>query len=127
VPTNSPEQLDPQDRENIVNLIAEFDYHINMRNALDLIASQSGVSVLAKTRNLKKEIKEEIVMKKSTMRLQQFSPTEIKSLMIDAQVQQEEIDRLTSPQAPISPDMLNSAKKIGAKVEKKDEADLGGQ
>lgn len=115
------EQLDPQDRDNIVNLIAEFDHHINMRNALDLIASQSGVSVLAKSRNLKKEIKDEIVMKKSTMRLQQFSPTEIKSLMIDAQVQQEEIDRLTSPQPAVSPDMLTSAKKISAKMEKKDE------
>lgn len=117
------EQLDPQDRDNIVNLIAEFDHHINMRNALDLIASQSGVSVLAKSRNLKKEIKDEIVMKKSTMRLQQFSPTEIKSLMIDAQVQQEEIDRLTSPQPAVSPDMLTSAKKISAKMEKKEGGD----
>ena len=58
------EQLDPRDRENIVTLIAEFDHHINMRNALDIIASQTGIAVLSKAHNLKKDLKEEIHMKK---------------------------------------------------------------
>ncbi|MCD6109857.1 hypothetical protein J7J83_03815 [bacterium] len=106
------EGLDPRDRENIVSLIAEFDYHINMRNALDLLASQSGVSVLEKGNNLSEDIKSEITRKKSKMRLQQFAPTDIKTLMINSKMQQRTIDEMTSPKASISNDDLDSVKPI---------------
>lgn len=104
------EQLDPRDRENIVNLIAEFDNHINMRNALDILASQSGVSVLEKAGSLRRDIKDEIAHKKGEMRLQQFSPTEIKTLMLDHNVQRERMNDLTSPKAAISPANISAVK-----------------
>lgn len=106
------EQMDPRDRENIVSLIAEFDYHINMRNALDILASQSGVSVLKKAGILRDDIKEEIGYKKSKMRLQQFKPTDMKTLMIDDGFQQEKINELISPKAPISDEDIDSVKPI---------------
>ncbi|MFA6080501.1 MAG: hypothetical protein WC753_03435 [Candidatus Gracilibacteria bacterium] len=103
------EQMDPRDRENIVTLIAEFDHHINMRNALDIIASQTGISVLSKVHNLKKDLKEEIRMKKGKMRIQPPSPTEMKTLMLDTDTQQDEINAITSPQAAIPEKFLDSA------------------
>ena len=106
------EQMDPRDRENIVNLIAEFDYHINMRNALDLLSSQSGVSVLRKVGMLKQDIKDDIKHKKSKMRLQQFAPTDMKNLMIDAEIQQETINEMTSPQASIPSKNVNEVEAI---------------
>ncbi|MEK7524486.1 MAG: hypothetical protein AAB588_05675 [Patescibacteria group bacterium] len=106
------EQLDPRDRENIVNLIAEFDYHINMRNALDILSSQSGVSVLEKANTLRKDIKDEIGLKKGKMRLQQFSPTEIRTLL-DAKIQQDKIDELTSPKAAIPQENIRRLKSAG--------------
>jgi hypothetical protein len=54
------EKLDPRDREDIVSLIAEFDFHINQRNAIDIIASKMGTSVLSKMENLKKEFRDEV-------------------------------------------------------------------
>lgn len=95
------EQLDPRERENIVTLIAEFDHHINMRNALDIIASQTGIAVLSKAHNLQKDLKEEIHTKKSKIRISLPSSTELKTLMIDTEKQQENIDTLVSPQAAI--------------------------
>ncbi|MBD3331001.1 hypothetical protein GF354_05770 [Candidatus Peregrinibacteria bacterium] len=95
------EQMDPRERENIVSLIAEFDYHINMRNALDLLASQSGVEVLKKAGILNQEVKDDIKHKKSKMKLRQFTPTDMKNLMIGTGVQQEVINEMTSPQAQI--------------------------
>lgn len=108
------EQMDPRDRENIVTLIAEFDHHINMRNALDIIASQTGIAVLSKVQNLKKDLKEEIRMKKGKMRIQPPSPTELKTLMLDTDTQQDEINTLTSPQASIPEQFLDS---VGGVVE----------
>lgn len=106
------EQLDPRERENIVTLIAEFDHHINMRNALDIIASQSGIGVLSKVQNLQKDLKEEIRMKKSKMRISPPSPTELKTLMIDSEKQQDSIAVLTSPQASIPAVFMDSVEKI---------------
>jgi hypothetical protein len=113
------QQLDPRDRENIVNLIAEFDYHINMRNALDLLASESGVSVLKKAGALRDDIKEEISMRKKGMRLQQFAPTDIKTLMVGTEVQQEKIEELISPKIAIPEGNLKSVEPILGKKGKK--------
>ncbi|MFA6397235.1 MAG: hypothetical protein WDK96_00085 [Candidatus Paceibacterota bacterium] len=113
------EQLDPRDRENIVNLIAEFDYHINMRNALDILASESGVSVLKKADSLRNDIKEEIFQKKGKMRLQQFTPTDIKTLMVSTETQREKIDELVSPKVAISEDTLKKVRPVLGKKNKK--------
>ncbi|HCW31986.1 MAG: hypothetical protein UT55_C0037G0004 [Candidatus Peregrinibacteria bacterium GW2011_GWE2_39_6] len=106
------EQMDPRDRENIVSLIAEFDHHINMRNALDLLSAQSGVSVLEKANTLRSDIKDDINFKKGKMRLQQFSPTDVKTLMLQTRNQQGVIDKLTSPRAQISKIDVESLKSI---------------
>ncbi|KKT00807.1 MAG: hypothetical protein UW07_C0004G0014 [Candidatus Nomurabacteria bacterium GW2011_GWF2_43_8] len=106
------QQLDPRDRENIVNIISEFDYHINMRNAYDILASESGVSILKKASVLKNDIKEEIRLKKETMRLQQFGTTDIKTLMVNTEIQEERINELTSPKAAISDSNIKTVKPI---------------
>ncbi|MBA4320525.1 MAG: hypothetical protein C0412_19170 [Flavobacterium sp.] len=106
------EQLDPRDRENIVNLIAEFDHHINMRNALDILASASGVSVLEKIETLRGDFKEDVFLKKDKIRLKQLSPTDIKTLMMSAGVQKEEIIKQILPKAAISEDNFKNAKTI---------------
>ncbi len=115
------QQLDPRDRENIVNLIAEFDYHINMRNALDILASESGVSVLKKAEILQHDIKEEIVIKKNKMRLQQFTPTDIKTLMVKTEVQEERISDMISPKVAISKDNIKSVKPVLGKTKPRNE------
>lgn len=106
------QKLDPRDRENIVNLIAEFDQHINMRNTLDILASESGISVLKKAETLQKDIKEEILQKKSKIRLQNFTPTEIKTLMVGTETQSERINELISPQVAISEENLKKVKNV---------------
>lgn len=102
------EQLDPRERENIVTLIAEFDHHINMRNALDIIASQTGVTVLSKIQNLQKNLQTEIQHKKSNIRIAPPSSLEIKTLMVDTDKQQTTINTLTAPQSDVSLGLLDS-------------------
>ncbi|MDP4103341.1 MAG: hypothetical protein Q8935_00190 [Bacillota bacterium] len=104
------QQLDPRDRENIVNLIAEFDHHINMRNTLDILASESGISVLKKAETLQKDIKEEILQKKIKIRPQNFTPTEIKTLMVGTETQSERISLLISPKVSIPEENIKKVK-----------------
>jgi hypothetical protein len=104
------QQLDPRDRENIVNLIAEFDHHINMRNTLDILASESGISVLKKAETLQKDIKEEILQKKIKIRRQNFTPTEIKTLMVGTETQSERISLLISPKVAIPEENIKKVK-----------------
>jgi hypothetical protein len=106
------QQLDPQDRENIVNLIAEFDHHINMRNAVDILVAESGVSILKKANTLRPDIKEEIGVKKDKIRLQQFAPTDIKTLMLNVETQEEKIEEIISPKASISEENLKKVKPV---------------
>lgn len=106
------QQLDPRDRENIVNLIAEFDHHINMRNTLDILASESGISVLKKAETLQKDLKEEILQKKHKIRSQNFTPTEIKTLMVGTETQSERISLLISPNVAIPEENIKRVKQV---------------
>ena len=83
-----------------------------MRNAYDILASESGVSILKKASVLKNDIKEEIRLKKETMRLQQFGTTDIKTLMVNTEIQEERINELTSPKAAISDSNIKTVKPI---------------
>lgn len=96
------EKLDPRDREDIISLIAEFDFHINQRNAIDIIASKMWTSVLSKMENLKKEFRDEVVLKKSKMKPQQPWLSEMKALMIDQNAQNSAISDLVQPKAKIT-------------------------
>lgn len=51
-------------------------------------------------------------MKKSKMRIQQPSSADLKTLMLDTENQQEEINSLTSPRAPIPSQFMRSADEI---------------
>jgi len=96
------EKLDPRDREDIVSLIAEFDFHINQRNAIDIIASKMWTSVLSKMENLKKEFRDEVTLKKTKMKPQQPWLSEMKALMIDQGAQNSAIADLIQPKAKIT-------------------------
>jgi len=117
------EKLDPQDRENIVNLIAEFDYHINMRNALDILASESGISVLKKIEIVRGDIIQDVTQKKiEKTRLQPFSTAGIKPLL-STEKQSERINELTLSKSAIPEDNLKRMGPILGKKGKKNKID----
>jgi hypothetical protein len=95
------EQLSPQDRDGIVNIIAEFDHHINFRNAYELVLTQMGVNVLKKAENLNEDIQKEVAFKKGKMRLETPTPTQLKQLMMEREAQQEKIEKFVSPKAAV--------------------------
>jgi hypothetical protein len=103
------EQLDPQERENIVNLIAEFDYHINLRNAADLFISKLGTSLLERTEQLSPELRDQIELKKRDMK-SPFNIAEIKKMILSQTLQNEEIARMVSPKASVKTTFVETVK-----------------
>jgi len=109
------QEMDPQERENIVTMIAEFDFHIHFRNAADLILAQSGVGILDKMKQLNPQLQDDVALKKSKMRQPNLQNNDVKHLMLDTKHQQETIDSLVSPQVPVPEKHLGAAARMLSK------------
>jgi hypothetical protein len=102
------EQLDPQKRENLIQLVAEMDFHISTRNATEIFLAQSGINVLEKAKKIDPEIWAEAQVKKQDMKVPTFN--ELKKLVNDAAAQEEAIQSLISPKVAIKKKDLERAK-----------------
>ncbi len=104
------EQMDPQQRENIIQTIAELDFHINLRNATDIVLSKMGIDILQKTQRMDPAIAEEVAIKKQPMNAKaSIAASEIKKIVSDLTAQNMETQRLVSPAAPIKKQSLDDA------------------
>lgn len=104
------EQMDPQQRENIVQMVAELDFHINLRNAADIILSKMGTEILEKAQRLDPAFTEEVALKKAPMNAKAaIAAAEVKKIVSKLTVQNEEINRMISPKAPIMQRSIDEA------------------
>ncbi|UPA22347.1 hypothetical protein K8942_04840 [Candidatus Peribacteria bacterium] len=107
------EQMDPQQRENIIQTIAELDFHVNLRNAVDIVMSKMGVDLLRKTQRIDPAIADEVALKKIPMNAKaSVAATEIKKIVSDFTAQNVEAQRLVSPDAPVKKQSLNDAETL---------------
>ncbi len=60
--------FDPQDREIIVNLIANYDRHISLQNAANILFTRESIGLMNSKETLHEEIQKEIASKKENMR-----------------------------------------------------------
>jgi hypothetical protein len=106
------EQLDPLQRENIVGLIADLDWHVNFRNAADIFMSKLGVDILSKARNLDPEIAQEVKSRKENMRMPNMTASDMKSMTSNTDIQAEEIRALENPKASVPQRVIDKAKAV---------------
>ena len=107
------EQMDPQQRENIIQTIAELDFHINLRNAADIVLSKMGTELLAKTQRLDPAIADEVALKKQPMNAKAgLAASEIKKIVSNLTAQNAEMQRLVSPEAPVQKKELQGAEAL---------------
>lgn len=103
------EQLDPKDRENIVNLIAKFDSHISFRNALDIVLAKQGADLVNDIRQLSPDIAEDILARKDKLGLPSLKQPDIKRLM-NATERIQEIDGMENPRPKVLKKAVDAAK-----------------
>ena len=107
------DQMDPQERENIVQLIADLDFHINFRNAADIIMTKMGTEILQKAENLDPEMAREVALKKQPMNAKAgLAATELKKIIGSLTAQNLEVQQLVSPKAGVKKKDLQAAESM---------------
>ncbi len=112
------EQMDPQQRENIVQLIAELDFHVNFRNAVDLVVSKMGAELSKKAERLDPAMAAEIAQRKQPMNAKvSLAASELKRLVASTAAQDAMIDELAAPRALVDNTLMAA---VHSAVAKKD-------
>ncbi len=111
------ETLDPQKRENIINIISELAIHISYRNAHELLLTKMGTDTLERVSRTDPEIAQEVEQKRMEKKLSALSPSEIKRIASSLTEQNTEIQSLASPKAAVKKNMLDAAEMVmGQKI-----------
>lgn len=104
------ETLDPQKRENIINMIAELATHISYRNAHELILTKMGADTLDRVSRTDPELASEVEQKRQEKKFSTLQLSEIKRIAASLTEQNNEIQDLASPKAPVTKKDLGTAK-----------------
>jgi len=103
-------EMDPQQRENIVDLIAQFDFHISTRTAVDYHLLEHGLETLAKARDMDGDLYKDVVMKRKKMRNLNFNTADVKQMTANPQIVHQKLLELTDPKPLISQEELEHVK-----------------
>ncbi len=76
------EDFNPEDRESIVNMIAQYDSHISFQNAVSFVLAKKSQELMSSKKNLPENFQEEIQLRKNTMKDVRLNPSEIKKIIL---------------------------------------------
>ena len=108
------ETLDPQKRENIVNMLADLATHISYRNAHELILTKMGAETLERVSRTDPELALEVEQKRMEKKFAAPSPSDIKRIAGSLTEQNAEIASLASPKASVNKKMISAAESVMA-------------
>ncbi|MDP2103346.1 MAG: hypothetical protein Q8K26_00300 [Candidatus Gracilibacteria bacterium] len=94
--------FDPQDRETIVNLIANYDRHISLQNATNILFTKESITLMNSKESLHEELQSEITIRKQGMRSKKLNDADIKKIAQSPDEQAREITKLVSPRIAIA-------------------------
>ncbi len=93
--------FDPQDRETIVNLIANYDRHISLQNAANILFTRESIGLMNSKEGLHSEIQKEIINRKEGMRTKKLNEAELKRISESMSEQERQTEELLAPRVII--------------------------
>ena len=107
------DQMDPQQRENIVQYIAEMDFHINLQNATNIILTKRGTELLEKAQSIDPDIANEVALKKQPLNAKaSLAAADLKKIVASLTEQNQEIQQLVSPKPTVKKKNLKVAQEV---------------
>ena len=104
------DKYDPQERENIVNVLATYDQHIRQQNATNILTTIRGLKVMSEKNTIPQDVVQAIESRRAQLRIEQLSPAQLKKLIENPEQQAREILALIAPSQPeIEPQDLSEA------------------
>ncbi len=104
------ETLDPQKRENIINMLADLATHISYRNAHELILTKMGADTLDRVARTDPELAAEVDQKRQEKKFSALSASEVKRIASSLTEQNAEVQSLAAPKASVNKKMIEMAK-----------------
>lgn len=95
------EAINPQERENIVDMLAAFNFHISTRNAHEFGMMIHGLETLAKAENTLPDLVAEALVKKAKMRNVNLATAETKDLIANPENVARQLLELVNPKPKI--------------------------
>ena len=96
------QEMDPQERENIIDMIAQFDFHISTRNAVDFHLLEHGIETLNKLRGTDSDFAKEVMIKRQKIRNVNLNTADVKLMTSDPAVVHQKLVELTDPKAKLA-------------------------
>ena len=94
------DKYDPQERENIVNVLATYDQHIRQQNATNILTTIRGLKVMEEKSTMPEDVIQAIDLRRSKLRTEQISSAQLKKLISNPELQVREILALIEPKQP---------------------------
>lgn len=105
------QEFDPQDRENIVNIIANYDRHISFQNAANILLTKESVGLMSTKEALPEDFQKEIETRKQSMRPIKLKESDVKKISQNIDIQKREVGKLTSPKVAIESEEIENVQK----------------
>lgn len=107
-------EIDPQERENIVNLIAHYDRHISFHNAANMLLAQESINLMRSKSQLSDGLQSEVDVRKEALRDMKFKDSEVRKLARDLDQQEKTVEKLTTPRQVVGDkDLLQAQNQLG--------------
>lgn len=104
------DKYDPQERENVINLIAAFDHHIRKQNAVNILNTIEGLKILSEKESLPRDIGQAVNNKVKDITTRNITRQSMDSYIKDPEKQIREVEKLIEPKDPeVSRQELDSA------------------
>jgi hypothetical protein len=94
------DKYDPQERENIVNVLATFDQYVRQQNALNIFSTIRGIKVMSEKSSMPEDVQAAVETRRTKLRLEQASGVSMKKVMDDPELQIRELQELIAPKKP---------------------------
>ena len=93
------ENFDPQDRESILQAIANFEFFIRNQNAANILIAKKAAETLSQSHNnLQNETATEIITRMKNMRPLKLKDSDMKKLVASSEAQIQEVEKIKNPQ-----------------------------
>ena len=103
--------FDPQDRETIVNLLANYDRHISLQNAANILFTRESITLMNSKDGLHPEIQKEIINRKEGMRAKKLNESELKKIAQSMDEQERQVEAFLTPQVMIGKGEMSEVQK----------------
>lgn len=104
--------FDPQDRETIVNLIANYDRHISLQNAANILFTRESIGLMNSKEGLHEEIQKEITNRKEGMRTKKLNEAELKKIAQSMSEQERQVEELLTPRVVVGKSELDEVRGV---------------